>query len=103
MSALARFSQSMVSSSYCESRLVSGEAAACAILGRFRFVCRMIVMPMVQSQGSVAFLRESCQFALPKLNLCAWRRGRVNEEGARRRTSGYHSPTVMTTFTGIAN
>ncbi len=53
--------------------------------------------------GYVTFLGESCQFAVRKLNLCAWRRGRVNEEGARRRASGYHSPTAVTTFTGIAN
>lgn len=52
MSALERFLQSMVSSSYCKSRLVSGEVAACATLGKFRLVCRMVVMPMVQSQGT---------------------------------------------------
>ena len=43
MSALKRFSQSMVRSSYCESKLVSGEAAPCATLGKFRLVCRMVV------------------------------------------------------------
>jgi hypothetical protein len=48
MSALERFSQSIARSSYCKSRLVSGESAACATLGRFRLVCRMIVMAMVR-------------------------------------------------------
>ena len=51
MSALERFAQSIVSSSYCESRVVSGEATACATLGRFRLVCRMIVMAMVRVRG----------------------------------------------------
>lgn len=51
MSALERFSQSMVSSSYCESMLVSGEVAACATLGKFRLVCRMMVVVMVHGLG----------------------------------------------------
>jgi hypothetical protein len=51
MSALDRFRQSMVSSSYCESRLVSCEGAACATLGSFRLVCRMIVVAMVRVRG----------------------------------------------------
>lgn len=44
MSALERFSQSMVSSSYCESKLVRGEAAAGAVLGEVWLICCMIVL-----------------------------------------------------------
>lgn len=51
MSALERFSQSMVRSSYCESKLVSGEAAPCATLGKLRLVCRMVVLAMVRDWG----------------------------------------------------
>lgn len=42
MSALERFSQSMVSSSYCESRLVSGEAVAGNVLGEVKLILRYV-------------------------------------------------------------
>lgn len=54
MSALERFSQFMVSIPYYESRLVSGEAAACATLGKFGLVCRMmeVVVAVVRGGGA---------------------------------------------------
>lgn len=42
MSALERFSQSMVSSSYCESRLVSGVAVAGNVLGEVELILRYV-------------------------------------------------------------
>lgn len=67
MSALERFSQIMVSSSYCERKLVSGEAAPCGTLGKLRLVCRMMVMAMVGVRMCGISQRKLCQFAGWKL------------------------------------
>jgi hypothetical protein len=48
MSALERFSQSMVSSSYCESKVVSGEAAAGTALGEVELIVCVVVMLSVR-------------------------------------------------------
>lgn len=48
MSALERFPQSMISSSYCESKVVSGEVAASAALDEAWLICCMVVMMRIQ-------------------------------------------------------
>jgi hypothetical protein len=44
MSALERFSQSIISSSYCESKVVTGEAAEGATLSKVLLICCMTML-----------------------------------------------------------
>lgn len=83
MSALEMFSQTMVSSSYCESRLVSGEAVAGNVLSEVELILRYVDA----SDGRVCgvFWCKLCQFVGWKLVLMQVAT-RESEQGRREAT-----------------